>query len=61
MMLSETGLLDIIFPEMSALKGVEYINGKGHKDNFLHTLQVLDNVAEKTDNLWLRWRWCYHF
>jgi putative nucleotidyltransferase with HDIG domain len=54
-LLFESGLLKIIFPEFVALKGAEYIEGKGHKDNFYHTLQVLDNVAAKSDNLWLRW------
>jgi poly(A) polymerase len=54
-LLFESGLLKIIFPEFVALKGAEYIEGKGHKDNFYHTLQVLDNVASKSDNLWLRW------
>ena len=47
-LLDKTGLLDLIFPEMAALKGVETIDGRGHKDNFNHTLQVLDTVAEKT-------------
>ncbi len=54
-LLHDSGLLGIIFPEFVALKGAEYIEGKGHKDNFHHTLQVLDNVAAKSDNLWLRW------
>jgi len=54
-LLFDSGLLKIIFPEFVALKGAEYIDGKGHKDNFHHTLQVLDNVAAKSDNLWLRW------
>ncbi|RMG78312.1 MAG: CCA tRNA nucleotidyltransferase, partial [Bacteroidetes bacterium] len=54
-LLFSTGLLAIIFPEMAALHGVEYIDGKGHKDNFYHTLEVLDNVARQSKNLWLRW------
>jgi poly(A) polymerase len=54
-LLFDSGLLKIIFPEFVALKGAEYIDGKGHKDNFQHTLQVLDNVSAKSDNLWLRW------
>lgn len=54
-LLYESGLLKLIFPEFVALKGAEYIEGKGHKDNFYHTLQVLDNVAAKSDKLWLRW------
>ena len=59
-MLFNTGLLKIIFPEMAALQGVDYKDGKGHKDNFYHTLEVLENVCAKTDNLWLRWAAILH-
>ena len=59
-LLDKTGLLPLIFPELSALKGVETKDGKGHKDVFFHTLQVLDNLAMKSDNLWLRWAALLH-
>lgn len=54
-LLFNTGLLDQFFPELSNLHGVEVKQGVSHKDNFFHTLQVVDNVAEQSDNLWLRW------
>ena len=59
-LLDKCRLLELIFPELAALKGVETVNGRGHKDNFMHTLQVLDSVAQKSDNEWLRWAALLH-
>ena len=59
-LLDECGLLQLIFPVLCELKGVEIMEGKGHKDNFNHTLQVVDNVAAHSDNEWLRWAALLH-
>lgn len=59
-LLNRSGLLKLIFPQMLDLHGAAYLDGIGHKDNFYHTLQVLDNIAENTQNLWLRWAALLH-
>lgn len=58
--LSETGILKIIFPQLEALRGVDIVESLGHKDNFEHTLQVLDNISRRSENLWLRWAALLH-
>jgi poly(A) polymerase len=59
-LLKETGILELILPELSAMKGVEIRDGKAYKDVFLHSIKVLDNISRKTDNLWLRWAAILH-
>lgn len=59
-LLDETGILELIFPELQRLKGVDVVNGIGHKDNFYHTLEVLDRIVPHTENLWLRWSALLH-
>jgi len=60
LLLEKAGLLKIIFPELDNLKGVETKEGKGHKDNFHHSIKVLDNISKNTDNIWLRWAALVH-
>lgn len=59
-LLYDTGLLHIVFPEMAALHGVDVREGKAHKDNFYHTLEVVDNICRHTENIWLRWAAVFH-
>jgi putative nucleotidyltransferase with HDIG domain len=59
-LLEETGILPLVIPELTALRGIEEIEGQTHKDNFWHTLEVVDNISKNTNNLWLRWAALLH-
>src|SRR5690606_15023008 len=59
-LLHKTGLLEILIPELTALEGIDEIEGQRHKDNFWHTLEVVDNISENTEDLWLRWAALLH-
>ena len=59
-LMMKCGLMALVIPEIAALRGVETVDGRGHKDNFFHTMEVVDNVAHRSDNLWLRWAALLH-